>query len=227
MNELHLTERIAPYTDWASLLFLLLVITVTLSKALFRNKFNEFSKVLISNKYFNKYTENPKINVWFDSFLMVNQLASYSFFILLLLDHFSISNKHNFYQFLIILIYMIGLKIGLFVAGHAISFIFELSQKFALFHFQKNSYKNLISIYLIPINLILYYNEVSISTLIYLLLSLFLIVNGIGFLKSVKSQLQTRLSSIFYFFLYLCTLEIAPYIIVCYWFIKLNNNYSL
>lgn len=227
MLQLELTERIAPNTDWASFAFLLLVIMITLSKVLFRSKFNTFSKLLISNKYFNKYAENPKINIWFDSFLMVNQMVSYSFFILLILDYIGLSHKHNYHQFFIVLMCLIGLKIGLYLIGHFIAFIFELTQKFAFFHFQKNSYKNLISIYFIPINLILFYNDLASPIVLYLLLALFVLLNISGFLNSIKSQLQAGLSSIFYFFLYLCTLEIAPYIIVCYWFIKLNNNYSL
>ena len=76
------------------------------------------------------------------------------------------------------------------------------------------NYKNFIGIVLIPINMILVYAVEPTEKLIYGFLIGLLVLNFIGFLSTFKSYQKLILSNFFYFILYLCALEIGPYIIL-------------
>ena len=69
-------------------------------------------------------------------------------------------------------------------------------------------------IVLIPINMILVYAVEPTEKLIYGFLIGLLVLNFIGFLSTFKSYQKLILSNFFYFILYLCALEIGPYIIL-------------
>ncbi|WP_256463650.1 DUF4271 domain-containing protein [Flavobacterium sp. HJ-32-4] len=45
-------------------------------------------------------------------------------------------------------------------------------------------------------------------------------INGITYLSSLKTYQNLIVSHLFYFILYLCALEIAPYYFLYYWFTK-------
>ncbi|WP_299518191.1 DUF4271 domain-containing protein [uncultured Flavobacterium sp.] len=47
-----------------------------------------------------------------------------------------------------------------------------------------------------------------------------LIVNALTYLISLKSYQSLLISKMFYFILYLCALEIAPYYFMYYWFTR-------
>jgi len=52
------------------------------------------------------------------------------------------------------------------------------------------------------------------KAIIYTAIVLLLIINLIGFITSFKMHQKLILNNLFYFILYLCALEIAPYIIL-------------
>ena len=80
--------------------------------------------------------------------------------------------------------------------------------------FQKITYKNYLGLILLPINILLIYVVTPSKSIFFVAISLLFIVNLMGFLESVKSHLSLIKSNLFYFILYLCALEIAPYLIL-------------
>ena len=79
---------------------------------------------------------------------------------------------------------------------------------------QKTSYRNYIGLILLPVNIILIYSIEPTKMIIYIVLGLLLVVLLSGFFTTYKSYQKLILGNLFYFILYLCALEIGPYIIL-------------
>lgn len=92
--------------------------------------------------------------------------------------------------------------------------LFEIDGLIDAYIFQKMNYKNYIGLFLIPINILLIYAFQPSKTVIFLVIGLLLLINFIGFLTSFKMHQKLILANFFYFILYLCALEFAPYIIL-------------
>ena len=100
--------------------------------------------------------------------------------------------------------------------------LFEIDTLIDSYLFQKTTYKNYTGLILLPVNILLIYTFSSSKIIIYSILAIILLINLIGFITSFKNHQKTLLNNFFYFILYLCALEIAPYLIL-YWFI---SNYN-
>ena len=226
MHDINLIDRVVLDTNWATFLFLVISFLITLTKSIYSSRFSDFMKLTSTTKYINRYTTSNKNNLWFDLFFAVIQLISYSLTIHLILDGFKLINKYDFVTFLIILCILVSLKMLKFAISYFIASVFDISKWYTKYHFQKNSYKNLISIYLFPINLVLFFNDSIGEIVIYGTVILFILMNTFAYLQTLRLNMDKIPHKIIYFFLYLCTLEIAPYIVVCYWFISLNEFLS-
>jgi hypothetical protein len=88
------------------------------------------------------------------------------------------------------------------------------------FNLQKASYRNYIALLLFPINVVLYYNQSPPDLLFNVLIFLILTANLFTYLTSLKNHQNLLVGKLFYFILYLCALEIAPYYFLYYWFTK-------
>ncbi|NBU80363.1 MAG: DUF4271 domain-containing protein, partial [Flavobacteriaceae bacterium] len=61
-----------------------------------------------------------------------------------------------------------------------------------------------------------FYNNTSSDILIYCTIGLILIINLFSYLVSLKIYQNLVIGKLFYFILYLCALEIAPYYFIYY-----------
>ena len=93
MMEHVLHPRIVENKDWATALFLFSLVLIALSKTLFENRFSEFIKLIVSDKYIKVYKDSGLMMSLFTVFLFVVQIVSFSFFIHLLLTSFGYTVK--------------------------------------------------------------------------------------------------------------------------------------
>ena len=80
--------------------------------------------------------------------------------------------------------------------------------------FQKISYKNYIGLLLIPVNAFLIYSLKPDTLTFIIVLGILLVINAIGSLSFFKRNQSVIKKNFFYFILYLCALEISPYVIL-------------
>jgi hypothetical protein len=92
--------------------------------------------------------------------------------------------------------------------------LFEIDALIDSYLFQKTTYKNYTGFVLLPINILLIYTLSPSKSMIYVILGLIFSINLIGFITSFKNHQKVLLNSLFYFILYLCALEIGPYLIL-------------
>ena len=103
-----------------------------------------------------------------------------------------------------------------FLIEKIIATIFNIDEFAEQFNLQKVSYRTFIGIVLLPVNIYLFYQENSSKVFIFGLIFVILAINLYAYLISLKIYQNIIANKLFYFILYLCALEIAPYYFIYY-----------
>jgi hypothetical protein len=220
ISELVGQERIIDNKDWATALFVLSFVIIAVTKSAFENRFADFSKLLVSNKYKKIYKESSQLFSWFNVALMSVLFVSMSFFIQLILDYMGLASRYNWILFIQLLTMCSIFILSKFLIEKIIAVAFDFEEVIDQYNLQKVNYRTYISLCLLPINMLLFYTDNLSVSVIYTLIALVLIANVLSYLNSLKIYQKFIIGKLFYFILYLCTLEIAPYYFVYYWFTK-------
>jgi len=218
MMEQLLHPRIVENKDWATALFVLSLVLIALSKSLFENRFSEFIKLIVSDKYIKVYKDSGLMMSWFTVFLFIVQIVSFSFFIHLLLTSFGYAIKTDWIAFIQIFTFLTVFILSKYLIEKIIGTAFDIEEFVDQFNLQKVSYRTFLGLFLLPINCFLFYNDTISPNFIILLLSILLIINVFTYLLSIKNYQNLLIGNLFYFILYLCALEIAPYYFMYHWF---------
>ena len=213
-NVLH--PRIIENKDWATALFIFAFVLIAVTKSLFENRFNEFSRLIISDKYIKVYKDSSQMMSLFTVFLFIVQLISFAFFIHLLLYSFGYILKTDWLTYIQIVTFLSVYILSKYLIEKIIATAFDIEEFGEQFNLQKVSYRTFIGLVLLPINIYLFYNNTSSNILIYCTIAVILIINLFSYLVSLKIYQNLLIGKLFYFILYLCALEIAPYYFIYY-----------
>lgn len=200
--------------EWFTIFIIIALIFLTLSKFLFSRRFEDFLAVIGNSKYLKIYARDQKFVDGFDSFLFINLVISVSIFSFLAYTEFINPSDFDLFQFFKILFGISALMLIKVLLERLIGSLFEIDALIDSYLFQKTTYRNYIGLILLPVNILLIYAFSPTKIIIYIVLSIILIVNLIGFITSLKNHQKTLLNNFFYFILYLCALEIGPYLIL-------------
>ena len=187
---------------------------IAVAKSMFSKRFNDFVFVLGNSKYLKIYAREQKFFDKFDALLFVNLIFSLSIFGFICLQYFEVVNELT-----IDIMFKLAFGIGAFILikvliERLLGSLFEIDKLSDQYLFQKISYKNFLGIILVPINLLLIFSFKPSLSVIYTIVILLLIVNIMGLIITIKTHQSLIKQNFFYFILYLCALEIAPYIIL-------------
>lgn len=213
-------ERIIENKDWATLLFVFSFAIIAVTKSVFENRFADFSKLIVSDKYNKIYKESSQLFSWFNISLLFVQFISITFFIQLIFAYFGLGSKYDWVLFIQLATICTVFILSKFLIEKIIAVAFDFEELIEQYNLQKVNYRTYISLCLLPINMLLYYVNNLPITVIYVLISLVLVANALTYLNSLKIYQKFIIGKLFYFILYLCTLEIAPYYFVYYWTTK-------
>ena len=220
MIETILNPRVIEPKDWATCLFILSFALIAITKTAFETRFNDFMRILVTDKYIKVYKDSSYLMSGFTVLLFVVQVISFSFFIQIVLDYFGFSSKYDWINFIRIFVFFGVFVLSKFLIEKIIGTIFNIEEFTEQFNLQKVSYRTFISILLLPINIYLFYNNSS-DLLIYCVIGAILIINLLTYLVSLRIYQNLVIGNLFYFILYLCALEIAPYYFIYYLITKL------
>jgi len=163
------------------------------------------------------YNKKEKLVNWFHIFFTVFLVINFSLFLYLswkTLMGPENSADINVYTYPIILgailTYLI-LKVFLQLSN---GFIFSNHKTFTEFVFKKLSYLNYSAIIMFGANVVLSFILKDSKEVIYLAFILILLVNVIGWITLLRNHQKFIANNFFYFILYLCALEIAPWVIL-------------
>lgn len=216
MNKTELIPRIVENKDWVTILLVVAFLLVAVTKAAFENRFRDFANLIVNNKYLKIYKDSSNLMSWFTVLLFVVQLISVSFFIQLVLSYYNYTTKSNWISFIQIFTFLSFFILSKFLIEKMIATSFNIESFIEQFNLFKVSYRSYIGLLLLPINIIFYYTNIMNTYAIIAILVILLIINALTYLISLKNYQNLLISKLFYFILYICTLEIAPYYLMYY-----------
>lgn len=208
--------------DWFTVFLVLSLGLLTASKFLFKHRFNDFLVVIGNSKYLKIYAREQKFIDGFDALLFLNGALSLTIFTFISYSALFESSDFNIYQFFKLLFGISVLFLIKVLLERLIGSLFDIDNLIDSYLFQKTTFKNFSGFILFPVNCLLVYTLEPTKDLIYTIIGLIVLINLIGFVTSFKNHQKLLINNIFYFILYLCTLEIGPYLILY----KLINNFN-
>ena len=220
MIEMIMNPRIVEPKDWATVLFILSIALIAITKTAFETRFSEFLRILLSDKYIKIYKDSSHITSGFTILLFIVQIISVSFFLQIILDHYGYISKYDWISYFRIATFFCVFVLSKYLIEKIIATTFNFEEFVEQYNLQKVSYRTFLSLALLPISIFLFYNKYYEDSLIYIVIFIILTINVLTYLISLKNYQNFLLSKLFYFILYLCALEIAPYYFMYYWFTK-------
>ncbi|QNJ97226.1 hypothetical protein ALE3EI_0649 [Constantimarinum furrinae] len=201
--------------DWITLLLFGCLALFALAKYLYPKRFQEFIMLPLTNKYFLIQGRNNEINHPFNILLFASQVISISLFIYLA---FTVYNpdlvQQNSWLYVQICTFYSVFVLVKFCIEKIVAHVFSIETLINSYLYQKLSCRNLLSMFFFIANLVLFYVTTPSEVYIVTLFVLLLLLNGIALFYSYKTNGNSILKNFFYFILYLCALEISPYIIL-------------
>lgn len=201
--------------DWITLIIFGSLLFVLIAKSLYYVRFLNFVVLPFNNKYIFMYNKKERLLNWFHVLLTIFQVINTALFLFFVFKNLMISGNTP-YPFLYSLL-LLGSFLFLLlktVLQLTNGYIFESHSIFSEIIFKKTSYLNYGGILFFFANILLAYVNVSPNVVIFTAIFLFLSINMIGWVLVLKNYQNFFANYFFYFILYLCTLEIAPLVIM-------------
>ncbi len=208
--------------DAFTVIILLLIIIITLIKYNNPKKFKSLLKIFWNSSYLKKYKYEKITYYLFDYFLQINFVISLGLFAFIYAKIYNGNSlAFNFLEFINIIQIIITFLLLKNLIEIVISWVFNIQWLTKLYLNEKINYNSLIGLIILPINiLILYFFNPSIN-IIFIFIYIILLLKLTAYINSFILHQKTIKKNWFYFILYLCTLEIIPYLLLYNFFLSM------
>ena len=208
--------------DAFTVIILSLIIIITLIRYNNHKKFNSLLKIFWNSSYLKKYKYEKITYYLFDYFLQINFIVSLGLFVFIYNIIYNGNRlSFNFLEFIDIIQIIITFLVLKNLTEIVISWVFNIQWLTNLYLNEKINYNSLIGLIILPINvLILYFFNPSINIL-FIFIYIILLLKLTAYVNSFILHQKTIKKSWFYFILYLCTLEIIPYLLLYNFFLSM------
>ena len=208
--------------DAFTVIILSLIIIITLIRYNNHKKFNSLLKIFWNSSYLKKYKYEKITYYPFDYFLQINFVISLGLFVFIYNVTYNGNRlSFNFLEFLDIIQIIVAFLVLKNLTELVISWFFNIQWLTNLYLNEKINYNSLIGLIILPINvLILYFFNPSINIL-FIFIYIILLLKLAAYINSFILHQKTIKKSWFYFILYLCTLEIIPYLLLYNFFLSI------
>lgn len=206
--------RVFNNIDWITAIFVVSLFVLVLSKTFFYNKFINFVVLPFNNKYIFLHSKKHILFNWFNALWSVFLWLNVALFLYYLLTIFNLGEKltpvNYLFIFGVISLFVIVKLLLQFINGS----IFNAETAIVHIVFNKISYQNYSGLVLFLANIFLTYITPNSELVAYLALVLFIVVMCIGWVNLLRIHRKFITINFFYFILYLCALEISPFVII-------------
>jgi len=209
-------ERVLFSKDWITIVILLALTLVTITKFYFNDRFAKLFSLLYSEKYYTDFLKTkPFLFNLFHLFLFFVLLLNLSLLVYFSFETFK-PDKYSYefgFFFQVVIVISIYFLIR-YVVGYSLGIILDISEYQKYFTFMKISNLSMVSILYFPLLIIITYSTIALrkflisSSLVLLLILLFS-----RYYVMLKNE-RLNFNKLFYLILYLCALEIAPFIVI-------------
>ena len=200
--------------EWFTVFCFAGLVLITAAKYLFSARFYDFIFVVGNSRYLKIYSKDLKFIDIFDGLLFANLVINLSIFGFFLYGTLYQPLEFDLLPFLKLCLAIAVVLLVKILLERLIGSLFEIESIMETYLFQKTTYKNFTGIILLLGNLVLLYALQGSKIIIYAVITAVFIINFIGFITSFKNYQNLLNRNIFYFLLYLCALEIGPYVIL-------------
>ncbi|MEO1032191.1 MAG: DUF4271 domain-containing protein [Bacteroidota bacterium] len=200
--------------EWFTIFTIFGLIAITIAKYLNALRFNDFLFVIGNSKYLKIYSKDQKFIDPFDGFLFLNLAFSASIFIYFSYSTFVSPLKFELVFFLKLFFAVAVVVLIKTLLERLIGSLFEIDSIVDGYLFQKITFLNYSGFVFLAANLLLLYTSNYSKIIIIASFTLICLINLIGFATSFKNYQKIINPNFFYFLLYLCALEIAPYVLL-------------
>ena len=208
-------ERYITSNDLLTIIILLVLLLLTLAKVLFNNRFEDFISLAATGKYLAIKSKEHKLLFGFNILMLTAHILSVSLFVFLTFKLFTTQTLENSGNLLLRIITayssIVLLKI---TVEKIIANVFDIDEIIDTYIFQKQTYLNFISLIIFGLCLFVVYSDIPSLPLFYLIITLVIVALSYTLYTIVKKNLRLISRFWFYFILYICALEIAPYVIL-------------
>ncbi len=218
---LDLQYRIIESKDWAFMMFLLALLLVVFIKSTFEKRFFDFSRIIVSDKYHRIYKDSSNILSLFTIFIFIVNIISLAFFIQLVAVYYGLAIPSDWVLFIRISTLLSVFILVKYLIEKIVATIFGIEEIMDEYNLTKVNYRTYVGLLLLPLTVVMYYNPGLSHALIVPLSVLLIGINLFTYAITFVRYQNFVLSKLFYFILYLCAFEIAPYYFV-YYLIKKN-----
>lgn len=202
--------------DGFTIIILLNVIIVTIAKTLNNSKFKQFLFIYLNNSFLKFKSNDNSFLSSFNSLLNVNYIISLSVYISILFSNnlYGFNNNFKTSIFFTTLVFIVVFIYTKYFIEILIGWAFNISKFVVSFNLQKNSFNKLLGIFIILLNSLAIYSFPN--SIIFIKISIFFVISlyVVGLYKVIRLNDNLILSNMFYFILYLCTLEIVPILFI-------------
>ncbi len=200
--------------DWITIIIFTSVLFIVIAKSFFYNRFVNFIILPFNNKYIFLYNKKDKLLNWFHIFFTIFQLVNFALFIYLIRNIIKPENSTNPLIYFVILGFLLGFLLMKVLLQLGNGFVFNTNNNISTFIFKKLSYLNYSGMIMFVANILMTYVLKDSKTVIYVSIFLILLINAIGWITVVRNHQNLITANFFYFIMYLCALEIAPFVII-------------
>ena len=197
--------------DWITFILIGCIIIVTVLKVVYPKRFDDFIKLPISNNYFLTKGKFEELKHPFSMLFFLIQVLTLSLFIYLFFLEKGIFGAMIFIKIVLASFSFILIKTGI---EKLIGSIFDIETIINKYIFTKLSYRNFISLSLIALNFIFYFSIEPNIELLFIFSGFIILLNLFILFINYKNYRSLIFSNFFYFLLYICALEISPYLIL-------------
>ncbi len=193
-----------------------MLLLLVLAKIFNSERFYDFSRILYSNKYFTSHKKSLQIinRFSFSLFLLHTLLISLGLYLVFKTYGVYFEDKRGVLFFIQIFVaYAIFISVKYFFEK-IIGNIFSIEKIIDNYIFYKITYKNFLSLGIFPVLILLVYGFSASKMALLILGSILILSNLLMLLSYYQKNQKLVFTHWFYFILYLCTLEIAPYFIL-------------
>lgn len=204
-------DRTIESDDWITFILIGCILLVTILKVFYPKRFDDFIKLPISNNYFLTKGKFEELKHPFSVLFFLIQVLTLSLFINLF---FLEKGKFGVIVFIKIVLASFAFILIKTSIEKLIGSIFDIETIINKYIFTKLSYRNFISLSLIALNFIFYFSIEPNIELLFIFSGFIILLNLFILFINYKNYRSLIFNNFFYFLLYICALEISPYLIL-------------
>ncbi len=203
------------YQNWITFLLVGSLITLTIVKFYYNQRFIDFFNVVGADRFLNTRSRGVYILHPFQLALTVLQFIGISLLTYIIYCLFQdVPYDTNFNLFLFILLGYSLFEILKFLVERFVAYTLHYHKKFLPFFYKKLNVKNILGLFALICCAIISYRSSISPYIIYSIISIITVIYIISQIWLLGKYKEDFIRFPFYFILYFCTLEIGPYYIL-------------